>query len=157
MIREKGVCMIWIGRIGIFLLLILFSVEDIRHKAIVRWHFLLAIPWCVADLIMNTIMDSKISLLERGFGLLVGSIFLLLSHLTRGQLGMGDAYVILILCTILGIYQGMEVITYSFLLSAIIALILVTFFRYQKKRTIPFVPFLFGGFIISIFLGGTGV
>ena len=55
------------------------------------------------------------------------------------------------------IYQGMEVITYSFLLSAIMALILVTFFRYTKKRTIPFVPFLFGGFIISFFLGGTGV
>lgn len=149
--------MIWIGRLGIFLLLILFSVEDIRHKAIVRWHFLLAIPWCIGDIIVNTIMDYNISFMERGFGVLLGIIFLLLSHLTRGQLGMGDAYVIIILCAILGIFQGMEVITYSFLLSAIIALILVTFFRYQKKRTIPFMPFLFGGFLISTFLGGTGV
>lgn len=148
--------MCWIGRLGVFLMLILFSVEDIRHKSIVRWHFLLAIPWCVADIIINTLMTPNISLLERGIGLIVGILFLLISHLTRGQIGMGDAYVIIILCIMLGIFSGMEVITYSFLLSAIIAMILAGLFHFNKKKTMPFLPFLLAGFLISIFLGGTG-
>ncbi len=148
--------MIWIGRLGIFLLLILFSVEDIRHKAIINWHFFLAIPWGIADIIINTIITNRVSFWERGFGLLIGTLFLFISHLTRGQIGIGDSYIIMILCTTLGIFGGMEVITYSFLLSALISIILISFFRYHKRRKIPFVPFLLAGFLCSIFFGGIG-
>lgn len=147
----------YIGTIGIFILLVLCTIEDIKVKKIITWHFLLIIPFFIVDLIMNTLIENRISWIERLIGLLIGGIFICLSKLTKGQIGLGDGYIIAISGLMLGGFRNIEMVTYSFLASSIISILLLSFFHFGKKRTIPFVPFLLLGFILSSFLGGSAL
>ncbi|MDD5935925.1 MAG: prepilin peptidase [Clostridiales bacterium] len=147
----------YFGMIGLFLLLLLCTIEDIRKKKIIIWHLLLVVPFLIVDIIFNTIVTCNLSWIERLCGLGIGMIFMVLSKLTKGQVGMGDGYLIAVFGIMLGAWRNLEIITYSFLASAVISIILLSFFHFGKKRTIPFIPFLFFGFLCSFFLGGSTV
>jgi prepilin signal peptidase PulO-like enzyme (type II secretory pathway) len=54
----------------------------------------------------------------------------------------------------LGGVKCLEVITYSFFISSIVAIVLMIIFHFSRKKTIPFIPFLLMGFICSVVLGG---
>lgn len=144
----------YIGIIGIGLLLLLCTLEDIKTRRLNLWHILIIVPFIIFDLVERTIIEPEVSWIGRVSGLIIGIIFIVLSKLTKGQIGMGDGILISVIGVMLGGLQSLEVITYSFFASSIVAIILLTFFKMGKKKTIPFVPFLLLGYIMSIFLGG---
>ena len=86
-------------------------------------------------------------------GAAVGALFLLVSRVTREGLGYGDS----ILMGILGIYLGVEkllsVLSVAFLLSAILAVIVLAFRKFRRKSAFPFVPFLCMGYISTLVIG----
>ena len=147
----------FIGVIGVFLLLLICAIEDIKKKRIVLWHYFLITPFFLVEIIVNSICLHNISWFDRIFGVVIGVIFICVSKLTKGQIGLGDGYLISIIGIMVGAYRNLEIITYSFLASAIVSIILLTFFRYGKKHTIPFIPFLFFGLLCSLTLGGNNI
>ena len=140
----------YIGLIGVFLMLVICTIEDCLKKKIVIWHLLIPLPFLFFDLWYNT----EVTVLSRILGLVIGGIFLLLSKLTKEQIGIGDAYVIIVIGLMLGGIHCLEVITFSFLISSVVAIVLMLIFHFSRKRTIPFIPFLLLGFISSVMLGG---
>lgn len=146
-----------IGLLGGLLLLILCTIEDIRKKEIVVRHLSVILPFLIVDILINTILHTRITGWERVGGCILGGVFVVLSKLTRGKIGLGDSYIILILGILLGGFRGLEIITYSFFASAICSIILMVFVRYGRNKTIPFIPFLLFGFLVSIFFGGGSI
>lgn len=142
------------GVVGIILLLLFCSYEDISRKRIKVRSILLEIPFFLVDFWANTIMTNEISIISRLAGLILGGIFVGISVITRGQMGKGDGYLIGVIGINLGFFITLEMITYSLILAAIIAIILLVFFHVSRKKAIPFIPFLSGGFLCCVLLGG---
>lgn len=141
----------YIGIIGVFALLVLCTIEDFKCKKIVTWHLIIVLPFLCLDIGFN----HKVTVIARVIGILIGFIFFLLSKLTKEQIGIGDSYVIMTIGLLLGWLKCLEIITYSFFLSAIIAILLMSIFKFSRKRTIPFIPILLLGCLCSYVLGGT--
>lgn len=84
------------------------------------------------------------SILAGGF---IGSGFLVVSYITHEALGYADS----ILLTILGIFVGAERLLVLMLLSfgtaALFALVGITCRKWNRKKTLPFVPFLLLGYV----------
>lgn len=82
----------------------------------------------------------------------VGIVFLGVSLLTHGDIGMGDGLVM----TALGTMLDMEIFLISLCLglfcSAIWALVLLVVRKRSRKTAFPFIPFLLLGYIGGIFL-----
>lgn len=85
-------------------------------------------------------------------GLTAGSVLLLIYYIAKGGLGLGD--VKLFGCT--GIYLGFESIISAMLISALLSglfsLVLICMSRNNKKREIPFAPFILAGALAAVLL-----
>ena len=99
-------------------------------------------------------VNPEISLWMRAAGIAAGGIFIFLSRVTRGQIGMGDGILLMIIGGYLGILSFMEVVMYGFFLSALAGIILLCIKKMDKKRKMPLVPFLFAGFVLCQWIGG---
>ena len=84
-------------------------------------------------------------------GIAAGLIMLLLNRITRDGLGLGDAK----LFACIGIYLGMEdtlaAMVAAVVLSGIYSLILICVNSENKKRELPFAPFILAGSLGVIF------
>ncbi len=84
-------------------------------------------------------------------GAAAGLVLLLVHWLTRGGLGLGD--VKLFGCS--GIYLGLEDVLSAMMiavvLSGICSLVLICMNRENKKRELPFAPFIFSGILGAVF------
>ena len=124
--------------IGLLILLIPCVVTDIRSRRIPLWYLL---GFSVAGVPVNLFL-LNVTLPEIGLGLLPGLIFILLSRLTKGAIGMGDA----ILITAMGIFAGwsetLTLLLAACILSSLTAAVLLIFFKKKMKDSIPFAPFL---------------
>ncbi len=84
-------------------------------------------------------------------GITAGTVMFLLHKITRGGLGLGDAK----LFACMGIYLGMEdtlsAMVAAGVLSGIYSLILICISSENKKRELPFAPFILAGSLGVIF------
>lgn len=77
----------------------------------------------------------------------VGLLFLAVSLMTRGELGMGDGFLILALGTVLSLEELLTVVMLAMAGSAVCAGVLLLGFHRSRKTQIPFVPFLLLGYM----------
>lgn len=77
----------------------------------------------------------------------ISLIFLALGVLTRGQLGLGDGWLLFALSFMLETEEYLKMILGGMVLAAVISGILLIFFRKNRKTEIPLVPFLFLGYM----------
>lgn len=77
----------------------------------------------------------------------ISLIFLALGVLTRGQLGLGDGWLLFALSFMLETEEYLKTILVGMMLAAAISGILLIFCRKNRKTEIPLVPFLFLGYI----------
>lgn len=84
-----------------------------------------------------------------------GLICLLLSWMTRGEIGAGDGCMLLVLGAFMDFWEVFSVFSVAISTVGIVALILMLRFHKGKKYEIPFIPFLcWGCFVIKIVCGG---
>lgn len=81
-------------------------------------------------------------------GLIPGFVLLILGRMSRGSVGYGDGMVILALGVSAGLWKTVESLSIGFLLSAAAAL-LIWCKKKNKNQKIPFIPFLFLGYLGS--------
>ena len=74
-------------------------------------------------------------------GLLIGLFLYLVSKVTRGAIGEGDALVYLLTGIALGFFRNLELLIRSLFLASIVSGFLLVFCRVGKKYRVPFVPF----------------
>ncbi|GMQ64490.1 prepilin peptidase [Vallitalea maricola] len=82
----------------------------------------------------------------------IGGIIALISVLTKGAIGIGDALVIGTIGLILGYKMAIAVLLYSLVLSGLIGLGLMVFGKVTRKTKLPMVPFMLCAFLIIIIL-----
>lgn len=79
----------------------------------------------------------------------MGLLFVLVSRISGGALGMGDALVITALGLWCGISDSITLILFAFILSGICSGIWILIRKKSRKDSLPFVPFLLLSGIVS--------
>lgn len=79
-----------------------------------------------------------------------GCIGVILSFVTREQIGMGDGLVILCTGFFLSCRHIMAMICMAFAILTVVAIVLLITRRVNCKTRIPFIPFLLVGFIVFV-------
>ena len=137
-----------------FVMLFCGSVMDIRKKELPRI-FLLGCGLLCALLVLQ----GKPGWGELLMGLLPGVVLWAAGKLS-GCIGEADAVLVLCLGAMYGLSGSGELLMYALLLAAVAAIILISLKHAGKRSTLPFVPFLFAGFLLfclrGYFNGGLG-
>lgn len=96
---------------------------------------------------------NDISLPDRLAGAAVGAGVMLLSYITGGKIGMGDGIVLCITGLGLGFWGNMELFCLALMLAAALSIILLILRKANRKKSIPFIPFMLAGYMILLFAG----
>lgn len=132
---------------GILLgMLALYGVEDLRKKTIsARYLPLFAIAGMGLHLFLQNL--SVVSIL---LGMAVGLGMMGLSVLTRGSIGMGDGMLLVVSGVFLGGAANVELLFTGLFYAAVFSLGILVLGKRKKHREIPFVPFLFLGYVTMV-------
>ena len=134
-------------------LLLLTAVIDFRFRRIPVYMLaflnLLAVVWQLYRFVGQ---KGDMGTLIGGIG--VGAVFFLVSRFTEEGVGYGDSWVILILGIYLGLWEVLEVLAGTCLLLAAVSIICLAVKRMSRRRTLPFVPFLAAGYLMSVLCAG---
>lgn len=126
-------------------MLLVCGLQDIKMKKFYSWLIILGgilIGACLP-------FSSAITIADRLWGSSVGLGVILISLITRGKIGMGDGLILCITGISLGFWNNLELFLIALLLSAIFSIILLATKRVDRKKAIPFVPFIFIAFVIG--------
>lgn len=137
---ENAVTFILLG------LLMLCSIQDLRTKKIGLWILILGgVMLCAVIPFQNTI-----AFYDRIGGAAVGVTVILISLATGGKIGIGDGLLLCISGLGLGFWSNLELFALALFLAAIVSIALMTARLADRKKSIPFVPFLLTGYIFII-------
>ncbi len=128
---------------GMMLLtLSVLSVIDIRTHRVPK-----AGLWLLSGIIIvcKCIDFKENELLSLGIALVIGSFFLLLSKITREQIGYGDSWLLCIFGIYYGSWRFVEFLSVFFFLLAIAGILC-----FHKRKKFPAVPFLFVAYFLLL-------
>ncbi|HBI72699.1 MAG TPA: hypothetical protein DDY59_05865 [Lachnospiraceae bacterium] len=130
-------------KIIIGVLLLLCSIQDVRRKKLSLWVILtgaVLIGICMP-------FSTSLSLLDRFGGVIVGVGVIGISLLTGGKIGMGDGLLLCVTGIGLGFWGNMELFAAALAAAAVVSILLLVFRLANRKKSIPFVPFLLFSFL----------
>ena len=131
-----------IVHICLIIILGVICVFDIKRKKIPVYMLIIL---AAAGIISNfTVGEFDIE--NRIIAMLPGMILLIVSMITKQQIGYGDGMIILIMGLYIDIDDILSIVLSSFLLSSIAAIILMTVFKKKKNFEMAFSPFLLIGY-----------
>ena len=127
-----------VGRISIFLLLVICTIIDLRKRTL---------P--VGLLSAGSIVILIISLWKYEFdffpmmkGMIPGIILGAISRVTREAVGYGDVWIVFLIGSYLGVWDTVTVVCSAFFLCSIVASGCLVWKKFRRDTRIPFVPFL---------------
>lgn len=86
------------------------------------------------------------------FGATLGISFIFMSIFLRIQIGIGDGILITILGIGLGFFEIFTVVLYALVFAVVVGIVIIKLKNKDRKYEIPFVPFLFLGYCMELFL-----
>ena len=125
------------------------SLEDLFKKSVPVALLLAGILFIPAGLLTEG--AESISIADNILGLIPGAVLLVISFVSRGQIGIGDGGLVLMLGASLGIESVIRILTAALLLITIFSGVMLVMRKLKRKSTLPFIPFLFAGYILSFF------
>ncbi len=126
-------------------LLISISVYDIRNHEVPIDAIILG---CIIGILM-VLLNPNLIWQDALIGCIgIGGSLAIISRLTRGALGIGDAFVIGAVGLVMGYKMALAILLYGLVLSGLIGLILLTFHKVNRKTKLPLVPFLLAAYIL---------
>ncbi|NLP17156.1 MAG: hypothetical protein GX379_08975 [Clostridiales bacterium] len=134
----------YVGRGLVGILLIITSVQDIRWKKIRLWVVILGMVLICICIPFST----TLSVLDRLLGITPGIGVLILSKLTSGKIGMGDGLILGVTGIELGFWGNMELFALALLFAALFSIVLLILRRADRKKAIPFIPFILLAYIV---------
>ncbi len=136
------------GVIGVGFLLGVLGIQDLRKKQVsmlLVW-LLLGVGIMIHILSGERIAEALLSVL------LLGSVLGAVALASKQAVGAGDAWVVAALGGYLGLLQTITVLFYGLVLCAAAGGILLVCKKGTRKMQIPFLPFLFLGYCIYMFV-----
>ena len=134
------------------MLLMIASVWDIWRREIPVYMIggsgMLSLIYCV--------MGKGTDILLVGGGILVGVFFLIISKVTEEGMGYGDSLLILVLGCFLGFWDLLFVLSISFFLLLCVLIPVLWMKKMSRNYALPFLPFLTGGYLCFLLMGGVG-
>ena len=134
--------------VGIFLLI--QGYWDVRQKSIPTW---LSVTVCVIGIIISWMRGR--TPVDFFYACLPGILCLCIARLTNEVIGYGDG---ILLCSLGGMCSLEEILQVCMIASVfggVAAMVLLVCFHKSGNYEIPFVPFLFIGWLVNVlFLGG---
>lgn len=137
-----------VADIVVLMLLILCSISDVKKRGVYTW-ILVAMSML---LLVFCFWGGEERIVRALMGTIVGCFFLLVSWVTKEEIGYADSWLILLLGGYLGIRGVLVLLTLAFLISGIYGLVGFAIRRLKRESTVPFIPFLTIGFVGVIFL-----
>lgn len=127
-----------------FIFIIWNSFIDIRKKEISLCSFFIVSVWKF----VLAFIGREIDWMDLFISCTPGICFLALSLVSKNAVGAGDGLVLLVTGWYLGVFATIEILFWGLLSSAIFSICLLLFRKIHRKTEIPFVPFLFLGYVI---------
>lgn len=138
---------IWI-KVLVGIMLCICGIKDMRTKTVPLYIIgITAVLLCIA-----LPFAGKMVIIDIIGGIFPGLLLLIVSKVSRGQIGMGDGIVFCVTGIGLGLWLNIWLLMYSLLLAAVFGLLLMIVKRAGKRRAIPFMPFVFIAYIGVIVL-----
>lgn len=120
------------------LFLIICSLTDIKEKKIHITHIIIFLPIIVCGAIF---CDVRRGYFE-GTDLIIGFVMILLSFITKDNIGLGDGVCVLSMGLLWGYEMQLRVVIMALLLLCITGGVLLLIGKIKRKEPLPFVPFL---------------
>ncbi|ROR23669.1 leader peptidase (prepilin peptidase)/N-methyltransferase [Mobilisporobacter senegalensis] len=124
-------------------ILVISSIKDIKRR---RISMSIIVPGIIILLICLPFRNN-ISIVNGLFGTIVGISMIGIGRLSRWQIGMGDGIVLILTGIGLGFWENAFLFLYALLLIFLFSVILLFLKKITKKTTLPFIPFIFLGYI----------
>lgn len=122
------------------------SVQDFHRKKFSLWIVLLAaVVLCIC-----IPFSGKIIFFDKIGGLFVGILVIGISWITKGKIGMGDGIILCVTGIGLGFWTNMELFAIALFLAAVISIFLLALGLTNRKKSIPFVPFMLVAYLIRL-------
>lgn len=133
-------------KVSITTMLVLCSAQDMYKKKLLVWPLVLF----ALLVILCSCFSNSISILDRLGGFILGLGVILLSLVTGGKIGLGDGIILAITGIGLGLWANMELFAIALFLAAIVSILLLILRIANRKKSIPFVPFLLVSYLFMI-------
>jgi len=139
-------------------LLIWSGIQDIRHRSIhnavliagaVLVGMLLIVDGLCEEGTANLILSHGVPW-RNVWGVLPGAGLLFLSRVTNGSIGAGDGWLLCICGAALGLKMNLSLLFYALILAGGASVVLLVLKKVRKDTKLPFVPFLFGGYLLTL-------
>ncbi len=125
-------------------LLLCCAIQDLIKKKVYLW----VIGLGAIIIIICILWMDNLDLANRIGGLFIGLSILALSKITAGKIGIGDGLLLCISGLGLGFWPNIELLGMALFLAATLSIVLLIFRKVDHKQSIPFIPFLFVGYLI---------
>lgn len=134
-------------------ILIVMAVRDIKSRNVPVW--ILGVSMIIMICYVGyQIITGNINYCLTFAGGIVGVFFLIMSKITEEAVGYGDSFVVLFLGIILGFWNILFVLSSAFLLLLCVTIPLLWKKKMSRKVALPFLPFLAGGYLSFLIMGG---
>lgn len=90
-------------------------------------------------------------------GAIVGGCFLIIGKITKEKIGYGDGLVISLLGLFVGFWNILVILSITFFLLLCVSIPVMCKKKMSKNYTLPFLPFLAGGYFCFLIMGGSGI
>ena len=137
-----------LGSIYMVVILAIGSIYDWKYLGLPVWLLLAGIMGGILGALYS-LFGEDASVISVGMAFLPGVIALILSYITKEQIGYGDGLILLAMGGCLGMRQAMMIVGIALGASFVVSVALVLLRKAGRNQKLPFVPFLFAGWIMA--------
>ena len=87
------------------------------------------------------------------WGLIPGVVLLMIGKVSKGAIGSGDAYIVMVIGIFMGLKVTFEILMIGSVIAALYCIYMIAAKGKDCKDSIPFVPFIFSGFLGVLMFG----
>lgn len=140
-----------INNIWTTIFLVLCTITDLKERKI--YVLFSAINWIV--ILAINILFLKADIRSIFGGIALGLVFFAVSLLSKEAIGKGDAFVIMILSSVLGVILTLQILIWALGTCALFLMLGISLKKINRKTKVPFMPFLCLGWIITFMINAT--
>lgn len=129
-------------RVMLLILLVYSAYTDIKRKEIMMIPVYMCILLSIFGMFIPNVGEQSSII-----GLIPGVVILMLSYITKGAIGEGDAYLIMVVGLLTDIHMVIGVLVVSSIMASIYSLLALLIHRVHRGYSIPFAPFILSGFL----------
>ncbi len=135
------------GYILLIILLVIATIVDIKEKIIPNW--LVFVGFIIGS--VNAFLNPAMSIASAAMAMVSAGVLLwTISYISKGGLGIGDVKLFACVGLFLGIDKIISAIIYATMISGLVGLLLLLINYSNRKKTMPFAPFILIGVLFTI-------